>query len=290
MRPVFICVMQGLGDAVYQRPFIRAQAAVRPVYIDTAWVELYSDIPNVHFVKPQTHLRTQSKNIARLNGFPWATLPEARTYDRGKFLYVLVAPGSIAAELERHVGLAGQPFVFDLPDFGPSPVKGSYAVIRPASVRTEWKATARNPDPAYLVEASKLLRASGVTVVCVADIDGTQETLVGEMPEADVYFTKGELEPKQLFALVKNASLVVGGVGWIAPVCLAYRTPAVIIGGGLGHYNHPDRVIDKRMDGSRMRFLLPEPYCKCNHPRHACLREIPAFAEKFTAAITELAA
>lgn len=287
-RPLFIQMMQGLGDACYQRPFVRAQGAVRPTFIDTAWPEIYSDLLGVHFVKPNTTLRTQAKHVARLNGFPWETAPDHWQGDRNKFMYVLVAPGSIAGELERHIGLAGQPFVFDLPDFGPPLITGRYAVIRPASVRTEWKAPARNPDPAYIADAARLLRAAGITVVCVADLDGEQEVLHGEMPEADHYFVKGELEPKALLALVKNAAVVVGGVGWIVPVCLAYRTPAVIIGGGLGHYNAPARVIDKRMDGSRMRFVMPDPYCTCNAPRHNCAKAIPDFSGKFTAALTDL--
>lgn len=289
MRPLSIKMMQGIGDSAYQRPFVRAQAATRPVYIDTAWPEIYADLPGVHFVKPATTLRTQAKHVERLNGFPWeAALPKHES-EQKKFIYVLVAPGSIAAELERRVGLNGQPFVFDLPDFGSVPIPAPYAVIRPVSIRKEWTAIARTPEPAYIQQAARMLKALGFTVVCVADIDGEQETLVGEMPEADFYFTKGEVEPPgPLFALVKNAAVVVGGSGWIIPVCLAYGTPAVIIGGGLGGYNAPARVIDSRMDGSRMRFVLPEPYCACIMTRHKCLKEIPDFAGKFEAAVSEL--
>lgn len=285
-RPLAIHMMLGIGDSVYQRPFVRAQALTRPVYIDTSWPELFSDLPGVHFVKPNTTLRTQAKHVTKLNGFPWEDAPAE--CDRKKFTYVLVAPGSIAAELERHVGLDGQPFVFDLPDFGPSEIPGPYAVIRPVSIRKEWTAIARTPDPSYIEQAARILKASGFTVVCVADIDGTQETLVGHMPEADLYFTNGELDLSALFSLVKNAAVVVGGSGWIIPVCLAYRTPAVIIAGGLGHYNSPERVIDNRMDGSRMRFVMPVPYCRCMQPRHKCRKFIPDFVEKFTHAVTEL--
>ena len=282
-------MMQGLGDAVYQRPFVRAQGRVRETYIDTVWPEVYADLPGVFPVRPRTIYRTQAKNLARLSAFPWAEEPA--DFERGRFTYMLQRPtGSICDELEHHVGLAGQPFVFDAPDFGPPPVDAPYAVIRPVSVRTEWSNPARNPDPAYVAEAARILRAAGFRVVCVADLAPGAETLVGEMPEADVYLTRGELAQPDLFALIRHAAVVVGGVGWIVPVALAYGTPAVIIGGGLGQFNRPDRLVDPRIDGSAMRFILPTPYCMCRIPRHQCPRVIPVFAEKFQAALLEVAA
>jgi hypothetical protein len=285
MRPLLATCMHGLGDAVYQRPFLRAQSEVRQVYASTPWPEIYSDLPNVHPVRVASRYRTQTKNLTRLAAFPWEQPP--RDCDRAQFTYSLQKPGTICQEIERHVGLAGRPFVFDLPDFGTPPLAPPYAVIRPVSVRREWMNTARNPDPAYIAEAARLLRAAGYTVACVADI-AAAETLVGEMPEADVYWTAGELEQPALFALIQHASVVVGGVGWIVPTCLAYRTPAVIVCGGLGQHNAPGRMIDPRMDGSRVRFLLPDPYCMCRAPRHECRKVIPDFAQRFEAALLEV--
>lgn len=286
-RPLFLSLMQGLGDAVYQRPVVRAQAELRPVYIDSCWPEVYRDLRGVHLVKPRPRYRTQAKNVARLDGFPWADAP--RDCERRNFTYVLIRPGSISAELERHVELGGRPFVFDLPDYGPPLIAPPYAVIRPVSVRREWTNVARNPDPAYIAEAADLLRAAGLTVVAVADLAGSVETVVGEMPEADIYWTAGELEQPALFALIRHASVVVGGSGWIVPTAVAYRTPAIVIGGGQGWHNAPERLIDPRMDGSRVRFLLPEPYCLCKAPRHACPKAIPDFARRFRAALADLA-
>lgn len=287
MKPLLIRTMQGLGDAVYQRPFIRAQSELREVYVDSCWPETYRDLPNVHPVQPRPRFRTQAKNLRRLADFPWATAP--RDCDRALFTYSLQRPGTICAELERRVGLAGRPFVFDLPSFGPSPITPPYAVLRPVSARREWLNTARNPEPAYIAEAARLLKAAGYWVICVADLAAGAEILLGDLPQADVYWTAGELEQPELFALIEGASVVVGGSGWIVPVSVAYRTPAVIIGGGQGRHNAPERLIDPRMDGSRVRFLLPDQYCRCKYPRHACQKTITDFEQRFRDALQAVA-
>lgn len=284
MKPLFLRMMQGLGDAVYQRPFVRAQSQVRPVFIDSCWPDIYTDLPRVRCVKPKTRYRTQAKNLARLADFPWSELP--KDYDSAHFTYSLQQRGSISEELERRVGLAGRPFAFDLPGFGPAPVSAPYAVIRPVTERREWLNTARNPDPAYLVQAAEILKAIGYGTVCVADLSPKAETLVGEMPPADLYATAGELDQPTLFALIQHAAVVVGGPGWIVPTSIAYRTPAVILGGGQGAHNAPARLIDPRMNADRIRFVLPEPYCMCKKQRHRCTKAIPDFTARFREALT----
>lgn len=300
MKPLFIRMMEGLGDAIYQRPFVRAQGELRPTYIDSVWPEIYTDLRGVHLVRPKPKYRTQAQNIRRLVGFPFEESPvefgggwaqRNRDFDQVQMTYSLQRPGTICQELERHVGLGGRSFVFDAPDFGVPPVEPPYAVVRPASVRREWINTARNPDPAYIPRASHLLRTAGYKVVVVADLKPGVETVEGDMPEGDTYYTSGELAQPALFALLKHASVVVGPVGFIVPVCLAYRTPAVIVCGGLGAHNAPETITDPRIDSSRMRFLLPQPYCRrCRNPRHACRKAIPDFDRRFVRALAELTA
>lgn len=281
MKPLLISMMQGLGDAVYQRPFVRAQSEIRPVFIDSCWPEVYADIPGLNLVKPNPRYRTQAKNVARLHDFSWASFP--LEHEKAQFTYALVHPGTICEELERHVGLAGQPFVFDLPDFGPSPVLSSkpVAVLRPVTTRAEWKNLARSPLPQYLVEASEVLKAEGFHVVLIADVDPPAEWLEGELPEADEVFIHGELVAPRLLALLQHAAVVVGGSGFIIPTSIAHRTPIVVIGGGQGGHNRPERVTDPRMDLSSVRFVLPDRYCMCQNHKHNCDKRISLFPSKF---------
>lgn len=283
--PLFIRAMLGLGDGVYQRPFIRAQAELRPVYVTTAFPELYADLPDVHPVAPHRVLRTQAKNAARHTG--WATVP--REHDKAFFTYSLRRPGSILSELEKLVGLAGRPFRFDLPDMGPSPVTAQkpVAVIRPVTVRKEWANHARGPLPEYIEQAALVLHHAGYHVVAVADIDPPDETLVGQMPQADEYFVRGELTARELLALIQKAAVVVGGSGFIVPVSIAARTPLVVISGGQGGHNAPERLTDLRMDLSHTRFVLPERFCMCTRRDHACRKTIRHFPQAFRSALLE---
>lgn len=289
--PLVLTAMGGLGDCIYARPFIRAWCAAKssPVWISSPWPQLYRDMENARFMAPWgMGLRTQQKNMRSLPPGTWDAHPPARA-ERKRFTYRLLAPGaSIVREIEEWIGLPGE-FVFDLPDFGPSPVGGAVAVIRPVTVRREWANTARSPDPAYVARAAEMLRAAGYTTVLVADIDERHEPAAGDLPDCDHAFIRGELAVDQLLALVQHASVVVGGIGWIVPASIATGTPAVFIGGGQGGANGPAVVTDPRMDTSRVRFVLPDDYCVCKSMYHDCPKHISDFDARFAAALAEVA-
>lgn len=287
--PLFIRAMLGLGDGVYQRPFIRAQAESRAVYVTTAFPELYADLPAVHPVAPHRSLRTQAKNAARHSS--WAAVP--KLHERRFFTYSLRRPGSILSELEKLVGLDGRPFRFDLPDCGESPVQTArpVAVLRPVTTRAEWSNTARAPLPEYITQAAVVLRAAGFHVVAVADVDPPHEWLEGELPAADEYYLRGELLPRQLLALIQHAAVVVGGSGFIVPVAIAAGTPLVVISGGQGGHNAPERLTDPRMDLSRTRFVMPDRFCMCvKKAGRCCDKRIAAFPQRFRHALMAVTA
>lgn len=300
-RPVsYLLGMGGLGDSIYQRPFVKAEAARAETYLSTPWPELYSDVPDLGFVCPwNMALRTQQKNIQRQPPGTWTMIP-TRQHTCRTFWYGL-APGrahtptggGVMAEMEARTGIPlGERFDFDLPDFGYSPVRvrRPVAVLRPVTTRKEWNANARAPLPGYVAAAAHLLRRAGYYVVAVADIEEPHEWLEGEMPARDRYFVRGELTTPRLMALMQNADIVVGGVGWIVPAGLAFRVPTVIIAGGLGAFNAPELLVDPRMDASRMRWLLPEKYCRCRDRAHQCAKEIADFPDRFWTAVAEVAA
>jgi hypothetical protein len=288
-RPLHILSMAGLGDSIYQRCFVRQLAEKWEVYLANPWPQLYADIEGLKYVKRHPlRLRVQTKNIRRLPESTWSEPPDPI---RSRILgYNLLQPqDNIITGLERVVSLDG-PLVFDLPDMGPSPLRHSkpIAVIRPASVRGEWRNEARNPDPRYLVEAGRILMEQGFHVVSVADLQRGIENGLTPLPPAHETYHKGEFDVRQIMALVRDAAVVVGAIGWVLPASLALSTPCIMVGGGHGWYNREERLVDPRMDTSRVRWLMPSPFCKCNNMIHACPKRIPRFRERFTEALAEI--
>lgn len=267
--------MYGLGDNVFQRPFVRAATERYEVWLDTPWPELYADI-DIRFVRGNRKLRTQQKNIALQPKDRWSKPPPMRE--------VKVSYGgelsnfSVVHALERKwsaLKVAFDPALFDLPDMGSSPVVSDrpIAVVRPVTVRTEWRNEARNPKPEYVNAIAAELMATH-TVVAVADIVPGEEWLTGELPPAHRYFVFGELAVRELLALVRDADVVIGGVGWIVPAGLALKVKTFVVLGGHGGHNAPEKITDLRLDLSRIGFATPEKFCRCTNMLHNCEKSI----------------
>lgn len=262
--------MRGLGDNIYQRAFVKALNGI--VYIDTPWPELYRDLSNIHFVRPDTKLRTQSKNIAKQAA--WQTRPR-----QGQALTIRYGTEGIIRGMSAAFRV--RPQAFDLPDFGPSPIAGKYVVVRPVTVRAEWRADTRNPLPEYIAHAAQAARDRGYTVVSVADLEDGKEWLVDKVLNsfADIEYHRGELDVSQLMALIQGASAVIGGIGWIVPACLAAKVPAWVVCGGQGGYNSPELICPP---GSTVSFSVPDTFCRCTLKEHNCDKRITNHAANFT--------
>jgi hypothetical protein len=260
--------MLGLGDNLFERPFIKALP--KPVYLSTPWPFIFHDIPGVQFLQPQTTLRTQSKNIARHN--TWTMPPTRQPTRQIRYGAEGIIPGMTAS-----FGVA--PGAFDLPPLPPSPESGLYVVVRPATVRSEWRADTRNPDPEYIAWASADAMRRGYRVISVADLQDGAEWGVDPMPPADVRYHKGELPVEQLLSLVANASAVIGGIGWLVPAALAARVPAWIICGGQGGFNSPQQICPP---GSTITFAVPDRMCGCRLKTHNCDKRISNYDAKLT--------
>lgn len=262
--------MRGLGDAIYGRAFVKRFAA--PIYYATPWPELVSDLPNVRCVRPETNLRTQSKNIARQT--TWHTPP--RGLPMRKIRY---GAEGIIRGLTNSFGV--EPGEFDLPPL-PDVFTGvkPYVVVRPATVRQEWRADTRNPDPFYIAYAAADANARGYAVISVADLQEGAEWLVGDLPYADVRYHKGELSVLELLALVQGAAAVIGGIGWIVPATLAAKVPAWIICGGQGGFNSPEQICPEQ---STLTFSVPDNFCRCKLKQHDCDKRISNYDAKFAA-------
>jgi hypothetical protein len=262
--------MKGLGDNIYQRAFIKAMP--KPLYLQTPWAELYEDIEGVYCTKPHTRLRTQAKNIEKYN--QWHIEP------KGCAIGIQYGRDGIINGMRNCFGVNRAEL--DLPDFGHVKSGIKYAVVRPVTHRTEWMAQSRSPKPEYVAEAAKILRERGFLVVSVADLEDDKEWAELPLPEADVQYHKGELDVRQLLALIKNASVVVGGVGWIVPAAIAAKVPAWIVCGGQGGFNAPEMITDPEMNLSKIHFAIPDLYCRCFQSTHKCRKTISNHADKFT--------
>lgn len=284
MEPRLIIGMNGLGDSIYQRPYVRWLAGRHDVYLANSWPQLYADLP-VRFVRHPLRLRTQEKNVRALPPDTWSE-PPPRT-PRSYLGYELSDPrDNVFTDMDRHTGRRG-PIELDLPPLPPCPVESDrpIAVVRPVTERGEWLNQARNCDPRYVAEAAQILAAEGFHVVSVADLQRGIEMLRGPAPYADTVLHRGELAVDELMALVAGAAVVVGPIGWILPACLATRTPCVLVGGGHGKYNRPERLTDPRLDLRRVRWIMPRPQCMCADMRHRCHKRIAGFAPRLGRAL-----
>jgi len=267
--------MFGLGDNVYQRAFIKN--IKRPLFLETSWPQFYADIPEVEFIKPDVKLRTQRKNVDRMPPSVWT---HRQRYTMGSVSQqIFYGTSGILDGMRRCFKV--QPAPIDLPDFGESLVKGKYALMRPVTIRKEWQNEARAPKPEYIAEAMEILRGKGYTLVSVADLEDDKEWLVGEYPKADIEYHKGELFVEQLMALCAHASVIVGGVGWIVPVGVAYNVPTWVIGGGHGAFNAPPLLLPTHQQ-HQVHFIIPDKYCRCREHSHKCNKVISNHAQKFT--------
>lgn len=282
MRPLLVQGQKGLGDNIFARPFIRAAADRREIFLETPWPELFSDLPNVFPVRAPTTLRTQVKNMARVPRSAWFTAPSSCEIVRLSYGSRELRLASIVRTLERQLPLDGAPFVFDLPaDLPPSPIAGRYVLARPVTLRREWLNAARNPDPRHLARAVLLARQRGDRVVGVADLDPAAEIVCEPLPAFDQAYLKGEIGIRDLLAMVKGAAYTLGGVGWIVPAAIAAGTPSfTILGGQLAH-NGPSVITDPRMNLTRAGWAWPDAPCRCEVMTHACKKRISNLDEQF---------
>ena len=274
-----IISMQGLGDNIYQRPIVAELSKTTPVEINTSWPQLYRDLPNVTCVMDEpTILRTQLKNINKNKHL--FSRPSPNPDIRFQLKYNHRSGGTLYEEL-----LASCPFSYrfktgrlSLPIFylshqvahilsGDKPI----AIIRPGTIRTEWKATARNALPEYLCMASKLLMDLGWRVVVVADLSPGREELIGNMPDCHEAYLQGQLEFEELMTVCIGADLIVGEVGWAVPFSYAANQNAIIINGGALGFNAPELLTPpQHQNDTNVQYMVPDHPCRCKHSQHRC--------------------
>jgi hypothetical protein len=274
LQQLHVIGMQGLGDNIFQRPFVKALSREWDVFLETAWPELYCDLP-VKFVNPQTRLRTQAKNAAR-SKVEWMPRPRGcKQVRRNSYINAFRGGRSIIAGMEESFGIKLNADDFGLPPLPPSPIKTDkpIAFVRPVTVRREWYNAARNPEPQYIADIVQTL-CSTHYIVAVADIEPGAEWLIGPSLKADRDFIGGQLPMMDMLALLAASDIVIGGVGFIIPASIALKRYCFVVLGGQGGHNAPDKILDPRLDCSRIGFATPENFCRCTNMRHGCNKTI----------------
>lgn len=283
--PIIVEGMRGLGDNIYQRAVLARSD--RPVILMTPWPQLFTDLDHVDCVRPFAHkLRTQRKNEMATPDELWSGVRVAHSSPRLKLHYgkkELAAGQTILRSLELGFGTIpnAAPIAMDLPPIDAKRLRGKIkakgkpiAMIRPVTIRREWKNESRAPRPEYIVEiAARLMRTHHVVVV--GDVSPGAEWLVGDMPPHHQAFMKGELDVLDLLALMTIASVNVGGVGWIVPAAMATKTPTFVVLGGNGGCNSPTVITDKRIKAPALGFARPSRFCPCGDMAHRCNKDIP---------------
>ncbi len=296
-RPVYVKGMHGIGDNINQRMFINAlsRAGYR-VELQTPLPQLYADLPGVTFIPTETTLRTQQKNERQAyRNLPFISRPspdaqcirimhDRQSKARGE---------SVVRTMTRQFGIAPAPA--SLPSFTPSPLvttEKPVAVIRPTTVRNEWKTTSRGPLNEYIDIASRMLAARGYHCVSVADLNESddcerrREWIDGMVPFAHQRFHYGELSLEALLAMVEGAAVVVSGDCLLLHAAIAYGTPLLAILGGMGGACRPEIVADpSHYDLSKVCFIKPDNFCLCQEMTHNCDKRISGLEEKIAAFI-----
>lgn len=286
MRPRLFEGMYGLGDNIYQRAFLRYYPGA---YLRTPWPELYSDL-DIRCIRSETTLRTQHKN-EMLTDYPFYPVPRDARRIRVHYGPRDLRRGGIVDAFRHQFSVSG-PLRFDLPHFDAChsaiPTGRRIAIIRPATLRTEWASGSRNPEPQYLRQAAQILRRAGYFVVSVADTEPGVEWISGAAPAADLRLHHGELNIRQLCALYEQAACVVSPVGFSLPMAVGYNIPLFVVAGGCGGHNAPDIVTSPEMSTEKIRWAMPEHYCRCTDAGHDCDKTILNFESKMQAWLTDI--
>lgn len=277
MTPLLIRGRLGMGDNIMQRAVVREVTDYFDVYLETPWPELVRDL-RIKCVQRPTVLRTQTKNAARPTQVwhqqPAGVLPKVvgcASQPRGTMLQGLC----------DSLGIDPTNVTFDLPQFKQTHKRRKYIVARPATMRKEWPAAARNPRPEYLAMAAAAARAAGFSVVSVADLEPGAEWALEPLPDADETYHAGELHVEDLMALIGGAAGVISGVGFAAPAAVAYRVPLFLIYGGSGAFDGPLRIFDPRMPTGNVTHVIPDRFCLCAERNHAtCDKRITSIAKQ----------
>lgn len=283
----------GWGDCIFSRGVIRELCKTKDVYLETPLPDMFRDLP-VKFIHTTTQYRTQAK-IKPSDKIKFTTLPIGIKKIKLHYDNDLISSTVMAMLLKQCDLPLDTKLKWDLPDFSDElnslnlniPVDKKLAIVRPATIRAEWKVITRPPNPQYLYWASHALVDYGYHVISVADLEPDVEWLhMGQDVFSHQKFYKGEVTMYALLELMKKADIVVGGSGFIVPAAVSANTNLFLILGGRLSYDGITKIIHPTMNLDRITWAMPANPCRCAidvHPdgEPTCNKYIPDIDSKF---------
>lgn len=279
-QPIHVLGYFGIGDNIYQRPFIKRLCEIHQVvYLETPVPEIYVGCGgNVRFVRPKSmYLRTQQKIVDRMPDVLWTepppgvdTLRLAYHYPNNKGLchrkgnsvvecFGAQIPG---ADPERDFRMT-VPKAWREAAREHVSTNAPICLIKPPTLRKEWEVPSRNPLMRYYSMLINQFR-NDFAFVSVADIQKGAERIDGKMPAVDLRLHKGQLTLPELVGLTAIAEVVICCPSFMLPMAAMTGTRTLCLFGG---YMAPPLIVEPWMDAE---VAAPMPFCNCFEPAHKC--------------------
>lgn len=252
---IYVSGHQGYGDNLYMRPYVQRLLEHEEVWLQTPWPEIHS---GCHYVRSNTSLYHAQRNQAiqghlfgpEPKGAREITLEYGSGVGRGlSILEALAERAKLPVEDKLSWDAEGEPFM-----------DGLYAVCHPPTVRKQFFAPARNPDPKAFRQLVDLVRKA-MPVIAVGH-------LKDEKVEGDYYFDGGYLNGQfpmsRLPGIVRGAALVLTSPCFLLPLAMSVGAETICMFGG---HHAPEVLIPP---GNEVRVLAPEPFCRPCHQKHVC--------------------
>lgn len=291
MENIHVKLMEGIGDIIYSRPFVKEIAKTKTVYLETVLPSLFKDIENIKYVDPKKETyRTQQKQRVNEN-VEYHEVPPDTKFINPYYVATDIGSKSVIAFMYEQFEIPFHTKIeWDLPDYSNEfsefestlPSDRKIAIIRPATIRKEWEIHTRNPNPNYIAWCCKVLNEAGYYTISIADLEPKKEWLAdGIDVPAQLKLHKGELGIFGTLELMKRASIVVGGSGFIIPAAVSANVPLFIMFGGRMIFDSPYKLFHPSMNLNKIGWAVPQNPCKCSFMKHNCNKTIPDLDTKF---------
>lgn len=289
----------GLGDCIYERPFVVEMAKqFDRVYVRTPFPQLYwdQDPGKFLFLPRRTRLNLQAQSIDQFKN--WQIEPEPAQISHQSCFWMSGVNSPISSQTARFLRDSGLPSVaFSMPvnrewknaafrffeekllDLMIGPLRRhKFCIIKRPTVRTEWYCPARNPKIEYLQAIINYLRETHI-IVSVAALREGEEWLDGDLYGIDLELHSGEIDVWTLLGLVKIADLSVCTQSFVVPWAMATRSKCFCVYGGFGG---PWRFTSPWIrTAPHFGYAAPDPFCDCGKMEHDCKKDIPNFMKTF---------
>jgi hypothetical protein len=286
LKTIVIKTMEGIGDNLFIRPFVKILAESNDVYVETVLPRLYSDIPHIRFINPNKEsYRTQQKQRSK-DEIDYAEYPaHIDIYHEPFYSGKELIESSIISHFYKTFDIPFDTKLdWSLPDFSKElakhklliPTDAKIAIVRPATVRREWEVYTRNPKPEYIAWCCKILNEAGYYTISIADLYPNQEWLDGGIdPPAQLKLHTGQLGIYATLELLKHAKIVVAGSGFAVPAAMSANTNLFLIFGGRLLYDGVSKILHPSMNLNKVGYAYPQNPCKCSLNIHNCDKTIP---------------